>query len=365
MKRIIALMLAVFLLTGCSVSTAITTEDKVLMFTEYGIDSQTAGWLAKTVADEYMPFFQKHYLDNDEGCGLESLIMYSEKTVPVEQLEKILQLHGPEGFSFCSYFLPYEGKTFKLLATDECMMSNIARYLWYMEKHGVDEETAIHDVNLDMDIPAEPGDYTDLVDDPNTVCEEIVELLLINRHRRVNELRSWYTWFERDMVFPGEKYADEGVLLENSIAMEFKTMADDLYAQTGKQIKVANGFISEQQQAELYDNAVKEHGEEYADKYVPKPGHSEHQSVTGIDIYEVGTALEDFGETASFRWLVENAHKYYFGLRYLKGKEFITGYPYCPYHFHFYNGLADEAHFLQVMNMTYEEYWYMTRGFDN
>jgi D-alanyl-D-alanine carboxypeptidase len=51
----------------------------------------------------------------------------------------------------------------------------------------------------------------------------------------------------------------------------------------------------------------------------------------------------------------DNAHKYGFILRYPKGKEYITGYNYEPWHYR-YVGI-DVATKIYELNITYEEYY--------
>ena len=57
-------------------------------------------------------------------------------------------------------------------------------------------------------------------------------------------------------------------------------------------------------------------------------------------------------ETEEFEWLQEHAHEYGFILRYPKGKEFITGYNYEPWHFRY---VGDIAIFI---DSTLEEYYF-------
>lgn len=55
--------------------------------------------------------------------------------------------------------------------------------------------------------------------------------------------------------------------------------------------------------------------------HVAIPGYSEHHSGRAIDIYAPGRPLleEEFELTDSFKWLLENAHKFNFRLSYPRG----------------------------------------------
>ena len=54
-------------------------------------------------------------------------------------------------------------------------------------------------------------------------------------------------------------------------------------------------------------------------------------------------------------WLIKNAYKYGFILRYPLGKENITGYNYEPWHYRFVG--IDLAQELYEKNLTLEEYY--------
>ena len=94
-------------------------------------------------------------------------------------------------------------------------------------------------------------------------------------------------------------------------------------------IYIGSGYRSYSDQEKIYDNYVKEDGQEKADTYSAKPGHSEHQ--TGLCI-DVNTIDDAFGYTQESAWLAAHAHEYGFIIRYPQGKEDITGYQYEPWH---------------------------------
>ncbi|WP_196001228.1 D-alanyl-D-alanine carboxypeptidase family protein [Clostridium sp. 1001271B_151109_B4] len=92
--------------------------------------------------------------------------------------------------------------------------------------------------------------------------------------------------------------------------------------------------------------------------YSAPPGASEHQLGLAMDITLAkynGTLSVDFGDTKEGKWLRENAHKYGFIIRYLEGKEDITGYKYEPWHLRYLG--VDLATELYEKNITLEEYY--------
>lgn len=126
----------------------------------------------------------------------------------------------------------------------------------------------------------------------------------------------------------------------------------------GFSIVAFSSFRSYEYQQGLYDRYVARDGQEKADRYSARPGHSEHQTGLAFDVGEVGREdlwlTSKFGETAAGKWLAENAHQYGFILRYPKGKEAITGFMYESWHFRYLGvELATKVH---ASGLTLEEY---------
>lgn len=119
----------------------------------------------------------------------------------------------------------------------------------------------------------------------------------------------------------------------------------------GHSIPLVSGFRSYEKQKTLYNNYVAKDGVELADTYSARPGHSEHQ--TGL-AFDVGAIDDNYGNTPAGIWLTQNAHKYGFIIRYLKGKENITGYKYEPWHIR-YVGIEHATNIYNA-NITLEEY---------
>ena len=70
---------------------------------------------------------------------------------------------------------------------------------------------------------------------------------------------------------------------------------------------------------------------------VTVPGSSEHQLGLALDIVSsTYTALDQgFGDTDAGKWLLEHSREFGFILRYPKGKEYITGIDFEPWHFRY------------------------------
>ncbi len=119
----------------------------------------------------------------------------------------------------------------------------------------------------------------------------------------------------------------------------------------GYNLTMVSGFRSYWTQQAIYNRNVQMDGEELANTYSAKPGESEHQSGLAFD---VGAIDDNFGETPQGKWLHENCHKYGFILRYLKGKENITGYKYEPWHIRYVG--VEVATKIYEKGITLEEY---------
>lgn len=105
-----------------------------------------------------------------------------------------------------------------------------------------------------------------------------------------------------------------------------------------------------------YDEAVKK-----ANEFLALPGQSEHQTGLCVDfVYGTKALTEKFEETDAFDWLVSNAHKFGFILRYPKDKVSITKYGYEPWHYRFVG--RDVASRMYEAGICFEEYIEITSG---
>jgi len=102
---------------------------------------------------------------------------------------------------------------------------------------------------------------------------------------------------------------------------------------------VASGYRSSSTQYSVYWNRVATHGKAYADRWIARPGYSEHQTALSLDIAPVGDAScrahTCIGSTPQGEWLKRNAWRFGFVLRYESGYSAITGYNSEPWHFRY------------------------------
>lgn len=90
-----------------------------------------------------------------------------------------------------------------------------------------------------------------------------------------------------------------------------------------------SGYRSYWDQKAIFQNYCDMYGYEEADTFSSQAGHSEHQTGLTMDLDDFE---ESYGDTPEGIWLAENCWRYGFVIRYPKGKEYITGYTYEPWH---------------------------------
>lgn len=127
-------------------------------------------------------------------------------------------------------------------------------------------------------------------------------------------------------------------------------------------LKITSGYISPSEQDIMYQNEVqrliseekysKARAETEAEKNVPKGGFSDKQ--TGLSVTFSSGSSENFEESKEYKWLVKNAMRYGFVLRYPKEKEFETDMAYNPSLFR-YTG-TENAEKMRTLNMCLDEY---------
>ena len=142
--------------------------------------------------------------------------------------------------------------------------------------------------------------------------------------------------------------------------MDFDTFKEDL-AKDGVYVELDSCYRSTAEQQEIIDEFTKKYGEDYVKQYVSKPGYSEHHTGLAIDLFLVidGKKVYENEEMVQHPEIWEKVHAkladHGFILRFLEGKEDITGYSYEPWHIR-YVGDPKIAHEIMDKGITFEEY---------
>jgi D-alanyl-D-alanine carboxypeptidase len=105
-------------------------------------------------------------------------------------------------------------------------------------------------------------------------------------------------------------------------------------------------------QKDIYYSKIIAVGKKEADRYIAKPGKSEHQTGLAIDVTNEDRWFVKSAKEA--QWLAENAHNYGFILRYTENKENITGVAYEPWHIRYVG--KESAKKIYEEQITFEEF---------
>ncbi len=130
-------------------------------------------------------------------------------------------------------------------------------------------------------------------------------------------------------------------------------------AAEGISLKIVSGYRSYSLQSKTYNNYVSRDGQDLADRYSARPGHSEHQSGLAMDI----NACENwFADSPEGIWLAAHCAEYGFIIRYPKDKEAETGYMYEPWHIRYLG--TELAAAVTQSGLCLEEYLDITSSYD-
>lgn len=222
--------------------------------------------------------------------------------------------------------------------------SNLTRYTNYKNKYPtLDYKNIITNINSNLDYSY----YTNIQE----VDHSKGDLILVNKYYK---LKSDYVPDNLVTIDTKYGYAQQ---LKKEAYDAFVKMADAA-SKEGLGLYIRSPYRSYNVQLNLYQSYVNSDGKSAADTYSARAGHSEHQTGLGIDVmakHNASDGLGTFENTNEFTWMKENCYNYGFILRYPKGKEYITGYMYEPWHYR-YVGI-EVSKKIKELNITYEEYY--------
>lgn len=179
-------------------------------------------------------------------------------------------------------------------------------------------------------------------------------LVLVNKENKISES------FVDDIVLVDVYVGEKKYLVEKDTYEAYLKLKDFLL-EKGIIVCISSAYRSLDRQKEIYEEFITRYGISYADKIVAPIGCSEHHTglALDIDIMVDGRFLTSNQELMEHEDIYLEIHKYIyqfgFILRYIKGKEDITGYPYEPWHIR-YIGDNDIAKYIYDNNLTLEEY---------
>lgn len=215
-------------------------------------------------------------------------------------------------------------------------ISNISRYQNYYDRTSYTAEVCVLYVEIGLDYDF----YTNIVATDTSKNE----LMIVNKY---NFLDADYVPVLQTLNSP---YGSGQ--LESSAYNAFINMCDDARIDNINLWSVS-AYRSYSTQNSIYNSYVKRNGQEKADTFSARAGHSEHQTGLAVDI-NTASSSANFQDTEEYQWLINNSYKYGFILRYPDKKNHITGYKYEPWHYR-YVGI-DAATKIYIEDITFEEY---------
>ena len=218
-------------------------------------------------------------------------------------------------------------------------ISHLPRYISYYKSnpnYSFDQVVLYVEIGLDNDF------YTEI----NTIDNYYQIDALVNKYNQIPE-EIQYT----DLITIPKPYSNNGKQeIRNIVYEDLVKMITDASKDNIK-LFVVSGYRTWNKQKSLFNNSKDKNGTNHALLYSAKPGHSEHQLGLAIDL---NSTEKSFEKTKQYEWLKQNAYKYGFIERYPKGKEFITGFAYEPWHYRYLG--VDISTKIYEENITYEEY---------
>lgn len=215
-------------------------------------------------------------------------------------------------------------------------IKNIKRYQSYFDKNKYTALDAVMYVEIGLDYDF----YTNM----KKANVNDGKLMLINKYNYHDKN------YNANLEKLGSGYGNGS--LNKEAAKNFRKMVDAA-KKDGIKLWSVSAYRSYTTQKNIYNRYVKKDGVKKADTYSARPGHSEHSTGLAVDI-NTASSKTHFENKKEYKWLKENSYKYGFIERYMKGKEFITGYKYEPWHFRYFG--EEVATKLYELNVTYEEY---------
>ena len=200
--------------------------------------------------------------------------------------------------------------------------------------------------------------YADTKDIPEAKVPENHYLTLVNKGSKLPA--NWTSLFEFDV---GKNALGELFIVEREALRAFGALRAKLLEE-GIQIELDSIYRSLGEQQDIWDiwSADPEKGPEYCEKYLAPVGCSEHHTGLALDIFIIkpdGSVERGNDEMIADRETFARVHahlaEFGFILRYIEGKEDITGYSYEPWHLRFINDPAAAAYIMEN-NLTLEEY---------
>lgn len=184
-------------------------------------------------------------------------------------------------------------------------------------------------------------------------------LVLVNKENKLPD-----TWEEELQITSTTNSIGDEVQVESTAYEEYLKLKDEVEKELADQkvvLELDSAYRSTAAQQEIWDDFTEKYGEDYVKKYVAVPGYSEHHTGLALDLYFNidGKDIVENEDLVQYPEIWDAIHEklaeHGFILRYLEGKEEITGYGYEPWHIR-YVGSPEVAKEITDKGIVLEEY---------
>lgn len=187
------------------------------------------------------------------------------------------------------------------------------------------------------------------------VTAEVDYMVLVNKENKLPD-----GWEAKLPITKLQNSLGDDVEVESGAYDAYLKLKSDLEKE-GVKVDIDSAYRSMEAQQEIIDDFTVKYGEDYVKKYVAVPGFSEHHTGLALDLYLNidGKDVYMNEDMVKYPEVWEKIHAKLadrgFILRYLEGKEKITGYNYEPWHIR-YMGDVNVAKKITAKGITLEEY---------
>lgn len=221
----------------------------------------------------------------------------------------------------------------------------------YIES-GLEPVEAVMNISYSLIDSRNSSDRTYFLEEPSNTA------LLIKKGFSISK-----DYVPEDLVEVNIPTATKNNQMRSDAAKALETMYEDAKKE-GLILAVNSAYRSYEEQQKIYDEYFRIYDEVTAASLVAVPGTSEHQLGLSVDLTSqsvIDGQYGVFGSTPEYQWVIKNAHKYGFILRYPSDKIDITGIANEPWHYRYVG--VELATQLYEEGLTLEEYT-LQNGFD-
>ncbi|MEZ4463407.1 MAG: M15 family metallopeptidase [bacterium] len=223
---------------------------------------------------------------------------------------------------------------------------------------GAPVEVAGHDTDLPPDVLTAVLDKADQVDCRQYDDGQVDGAPLLALVNKSQALRGAFVPPDLLPLGPEAVLPDRpALLLRASARAALDELASAGLVEAGVDLRARSAFRSFREQCLTFDYKVREHGLAHAEQYSARPGRSQHQLGTTVDLTAEIWDWElepEMAETPEAAWLASNAGRFGFALSYPAGAEAVTGYAFEPWHFRYIG--RDAAAELEASGLILETY---------